>query len=61
LPSIHAFRRTPAARSVLESAETGSAIPFARFDFAALFQLDFVREGKRFRRRTLLGRTIAKD
>jgi hypothetical protein len=28
---------------------------------AALFQLCFVREEKRFRRRTLLGRTIAKD
>jgi hypothetical protein len=35
--------------------------PVRAFDFAALFQLYFVREGKRFRRRILLGRTIAKD
>jgi hypothetical protein len=39
----------------------GTAAPFARFDFAALFQFCFVREGKRFRRRIMLGRTIAKD
>jgi hypothetical protein len=39
----------------------GSAAPVASFDFAAPFQFCFVREGKRFRRRIMPGRTIAKD
>jgi len=44
-----------------ESAEGRQRYPVRAFRFAALFQLCFVREGKRFRRRIMLGRTIAKN
>src|SRR5262245_10123774 len=43
-----------------ESAEGRQRYPVRAFRFAALFQFCFVRKGKRFRRRIMLGRPLQK-